>query len=112
MDDDLATSEKVAEATKNPAASLRENAKGTEILREKGFRMLETLNEILVRASIYWGICIVRTFNVVSAEQVTVEGKLLNPLQVGVEERRVSSEKFMLSVSPDMITAGDENMTV
>lgn len=91
---------------------MREKPKGTEILSEKGLRMLETLNEILVRASIDSGICIVRTFNVVSAEHVTVEGKWLSPLQVGVEDKRVSSENVMLRVSPDTIAAGDENMTV
>jgi len=91
---------------------LKENVKGSEVLKENGFLTFSTLKDMVAEAFICEEIWIVKTFKVVSAEQVTVEGKLVRPKQVGVEERRISSAKFTVRVSPGMIAAGEDNIIV
>jgi len=74
--------------------------------------MFETRKDMATEGSIYEVIYRVRTFAVVSAEQEIVEGKLSNPEQIGVEERRISSEKLIVRVSPEKRVAGEENTIV
>lgn len=67
---------------------------------------------MVAAASIWEEIWIVKTFKVVSAEHVTVEGKFVSPEQVGAAERRMSSAKLTVRVSPGMIAAGEDSIIV
>jgi hypothetical protein len=90
---------------------LKENVKGCEILKENGFLTFNNLRDMVAAAAIWEEIWIVKTFKVVSAEHVTVEGKFVSPEQVGAE-RRMSSAKLTVRVSPGMIAAGEDSIIV